>query len=215
MSDAEKKPVDNDFSMDRSMSSRIDSFGDDDGFGYEEGGGAPRRRFNNRYSKAPAVEVRELPEFKRVTGASLKPDPRYRDMLVSKFINCMMWEGKKSISQEILYDAMDVIADRTKKDALEVFKKAIENVKPLVEVKSKRVGGATYQVPVPVNAKRQLSLAIRWILAASRAKKGQPMAKKLAGELFDAYNKEGNSMKKREDTHKMAEANKAFAHFAF
>ena len=118
-------------------------------------------------------------------------------------------------SQAILYDAIDIIADRAKKDGLEVFKKAIENVKPLVEVKSKRVGGATYQVPVPVNAKRQLSLAIRWILGATRSKKGQPMAKKLANELYDAFNKEGSSMKKREDTHKMAEANKAFAHFAF
>ena len=136
-------------------------------------------------------------------------------MLASKFINCMMWEGKKSISQAIFYEALDIIADRSKKDGLEVFKTAIEHVKPLVEVQTKRVGGATYQVPVPVNAKRQLSLAIRWILAASRSKKGQPMAKKLAGELFDAFNKEGNSMKKREDTHKMAEANKAFAHFAF
>ena len=146
----------------------------------------------------------------------LKGDPRYRDKLVSKFINCLMHDGKKSKAQTAFYRAMDIIEEKLKgKDPLEVFKTAIENVKPLIEVRSKRVGGATYQVPIEVTRKRQLSLAIRWILDATRAKKGRPVAEKLADELIAAFNKEGAAYTTRENIHKMAEANKAFAHFAW
>lgn len=160
-------------------------------------------------------EDRALPEYNNVSGPGLKPDPKYQSLLVSKFVNCMMWKGKKTTAQRIFYDAMEILEKRTGEDPLKVFSECIENVQPIVEVKSRRVGGATYQVPVPVNAKRKLSLAIRWILAASRAKKGKPMRERLASELLDAYRKEGVAIKKREDTHRMAEANKAFAHFAW
>jgi len=146
----------------------------------------------------------------------LKPDPKYRSKLVSKFINCIMWEGKKTVAQKIFYGAMDVIAEKIKdKDPLEVFNQAINNVKPLIEVRSKRVGGATYQVPKEVEKKRQLALAIRWITEAAREKKGRPMRLKLAEELIAAFKKEGAAVLKRENVHKMAEANKAFAHFAW
>ena len=145
-----------------------------------------------------------------------KPDPKYRDLLVSKFINCLMSGGKKSTAQNVFYSALDLIGQRIRdKEPIDVFRQAVENVKPQVEVRSKRVGGATYQVPMEVSRKRQLSLAIRWILAASRKKKGRPMARRLGDELTAAYRGEGESIKKREDTHKMAEANKAFAHFAW
>lgn len=146
----------------------------------------------------------------------LKPDPKFKSKLVSKFVNCLMWEGKKTTAQKIFYDAMDVIGEKVKDvEAIEVFNRAINNVKPLIEVRSKRVGGATYQVPKEVEKKRQLALAIRWIIEAAREKKGRPMHMKLAEELTAAFKKEGAAVMKRENVHKMAEANKAFAHFAW
>ena len=173
----------------------------------------PRPFGRKKIEKPP--EKPALPENPKVTGRGLRPDPRYNDLLVSKFINCMMYEGAKITSQQIFYQAMDVVAQKSGANPLEVFQAALNNVKPMIEVKSRRVGGATWQVPVEVSRRRALSLAIRWILEASRGKKGRPMADRLAGELLDAYKKEGAAITKRENTHKMAEANKAFAHFAF
>ena len=155
---------------------------------------------------------------KKFTASSqqLKPDPTYSSKLVSKFINCLMWDGEKSVSQRVFYDAMDIISGKLK-DAqpLEVFETAVNNVKPLIEVRSKRIGGASYQVPMQVSTKRQQSLAFRWILASARGKKGKPMCERLASELIDAYNERGGAMTTRENVHRMAEANKAFAHFAW
>lgn len=146
----------------------------------------------------------------------LKADPRFNSKLVSKFVNCLMWEGKKSAAQDVFYGAMDEIGQRVKDvQPIEVFNKAVNNVKPLIEVRSKRVGGATYQVPKEVEKKRQLALALRWIINAARDKKGRPMAKRLADELTAAYRREGAAIQKRENVHKMAEANKAFAHFSW
>jgi len=146
----------------------------------------------------------------------LKPDARYNSKLVAKFVNCLMLDGKKSVAYKVFYDAMDQAARKIKDvPPLEIFETAIENVKPLLEVRSKRVGGASYQVPMQVSYKRQQSLAFRWILAAARGKKGKPMHIRLASELADAYNKEGTAMTTRENVHRMAEANKAFAHFAW
>jgi len=155
---------------------------------------------------------------KKFTASSqqLKPDPKYNNKLVSKFINCLMWDGKKSTAQQVFYDAMDIISKNVKDaEALEVFEKAINNVKPLLEVRSKRIGGASYQVPMQVSTRRQQSLAFRWILASARGKKGKPMCERLASELIDAYNERGSAMTTRENIHRMAEANKAFAHFAW
>ncbi|MFH1023682.1 MAG: 30S ribosomal protein S7 [Planctomycetota bacterium] len=150
------------------------------------------------------------------TERFLKPDPVHKSRLAGKFINCMMWEGKKALSERIFYDALKEIEGKIKdKPPIEVFEAAVENVKPLIEVRSKRVGGATYQVPMEVGKKRQLSLAIRWILDSARGKKGKPMYVKLAAELADAYKKEGAAITVRENIHRMAEANKAFAHFAW
>jgi len=160
-------------------------------------------------------QIPALPTAPKVTGRGLKPDARFNDLLISKFINCMMWEGKKTASQKCFYAAMDIVAQKSNANPMEVFAAAMNNVKPVVEVKSKRVGGATYQVPVEVNRKRAQSLSIRWILEAARAKKGRPMAERLATELLDAFKKEGAAITKRENTHKMAEANKAFAHYAW
>jgi small subunit ribosomal protein S7 len=160
-------------------------------------------------------QVPALPTAPKVTGRGLKPDGKFNDLLVSKFINCMMYEGKKAASQSCFYDAMKIVGEKTSGNPLDVFTAAMNNVKPVVEVKSKRVGGATYQVPVEVNRKRAQSLSIRWILEAARAKKGRPMSERLATELLDAFKKEGAAMTKRENTHKMAEANKAFAHYAW
>jgi small subunit ribosomal protein S7 len=162
-----------------------------------------------------ADEAPALPTRTKVTGRGLRPDPRHGDLLVSKFVNCMMYAGRKSVSQKIFNEAMDLIEKKTGAKGLEVFGAAINNVKPLIEVRSRRVGGATWQVPVEVSKKRAQSLAIRWILEAARGKKGRPMAERLASELLDAYKKEGAAITKRENTHKMAEANKAFAHFAW
>ncbi len=150
------------------------------------------------------------------SNQQLKPDPKFSNKLVSKFINCLMWDGKKSTAQQVFYDAMDIIGKNvTDSSPLEVFEKAINNVKPMIEVRSKRVGGASYQVPMQVSAKRRQSLAFRWILAAARGKKGKPMCDRLASELIDAYHEHGGAMTTRENVHRMAEANKAFAHFAW
>ncbi len=155
---------------------------------------------------------------KKFTASSqqLKPDAKYDSKLVSKFVNCLMLDGKKSTAQKVFYDAMDIIAKQVE-DAqpLEIFEKAIGNVKPMLEVRSKRVGGASYQVPMQVNPRRQQSLAFRWILASARSKSGKPMAQTLATEFVDAYNERGGAMTTRENVHRMAEANKAFAHFAW
>ena len=154
----------------------------------------------------------------RITSSKtqLKPDPKYDSVLASKFINCLMWDGKKTIAQAVFYDALDEIKRRIPdQESIDVFSQAIENVKPQIEVRSKRVGGASYQVPMQVSRQRQQSLAIRWLLNAIRDKKGRPTHLKLADELCAAFNREGAAMTKRENTHRMAEANKAFAHFAW
>jgi small subunit ribosomal protein S7 len=157
-----------------------------------------------------------MPRKYKSTERFLTPDPKYNNLLVQKFINCVMKKGKKSTAEKLFYDAMDIIKERIKDvEPLEVFTKAVTNVKPLIEVRSRRVGGATYQVPVEVPRKRQTYLAISWILEAARNVKGKPMHLKLANELIAAYKKEGASITKRENVHKMAEANKAFAHFAW
>lgn len=143
----------------------------------------------------------------------LNPDTRYNSANVSKFINQIMRDGKRTIAQKVVYDCLDIIKDKTKKDALEIFDGAIRNVGPEVEVKSRRIGGGNYQIPVSVMGERRTTLAYRWIIAAAKAKKGMPMSEKLAEELIAAYNREGNAIKKRMDTYKMAEANRAFAHF--
>ncbi|NLK46545.1 MAG: 30S ribosomal protein S7 [Treponema sp.] len=141
------------------------------------------------------------------------PDAKYNSVIVSKFVGRMMLDGKKATCVGIIYDAMDKLKEKTDKDPLEVFLKALDNVKPLVEVKSRRVGGATYQVPIEIREARREALAMRWIIAAARAKSGHNMSDRLASELLDAYNNTGTAYKKKEDTHKMADANKAFAHF--
>jgi len=143
------------------------------------------------------------------------PDSVYNSAMVAKFINRIMRRGKKSVARKIVYGAFDIIKEKTKKDSLEVFEKAIQNASPLLEVKSKRVGGATYQVPVEVRGERKLALASNWIIRAADAKKGKPMKEKLAEELILASQNEGSAIKKKEDTHRMAEANRAFAHFAW
>ena len=145
-----------------------------------------------------------------------KPDPKFNSDLASKFINCLMWDGKKATAERIFYDALDQIKKRMPDvEPIDVFTQAVEHVKPTVEVRSKRVGGATYQVPMQVNRTRQQSLAIRWLIGASRSKKGRPMFLRLADELMAAYRREGEAMTKRENTIKMADSNKAFAHFAW
>ena len=146
----------------------------------------------------------------------LTPDPRYGSKLASKFINCLMHDGKKSVAQRSFYSALDFIAEKIPdKEPIEIFTMAVENCRPSLEVKSKRVGGANYQVPTPVNSKRQQALAIRWILEVCRDKKGRPMNRRLAEELMAAYRREGAAITKRENVHRMADANKAFAHFAW
>ncbi len=154
-----------------------------------------------------------MPRRKKVAVREVLPDPKYNSIVVTKFINGIMTRGKKSIAEKIFYQALDKIEQRTKNNAVDVFQKALENVKPILEVKSRRVGGATYQVPIEVSEKRRQALAIRWIINYAKARNEKTMAEKLASELIAASNKEGPSIKKREDTHKMAEANKAFAHF--
>ena len=154
----------------------------------------------------------------RITASrtQLKGDPRHNSILASKFINCLMWDGKKTTAQRLFYDALEEVAKKiSDKEPIDVFTEALENVKPHVEVRSKRVGGAAYQVPMQVNRNRQQSLAIRWILMAVREKKGRPKHIALADELVSAYKKEGAAMTRRENVHRMADANKAFAHFAW
>ena len=156
--------------------------------------------------------------YKKFTASEtiLKPDARFNSKLVSKFINCLMWDGKKTVAQKLFYSAMDEVTKKLKDvPPLEVFETAINNVKPYVEVRSKRVGGANYQVPMQVNKRRQQSLAFRWILSACRDAGGRPMHMRLADEIAAAYRKEGKAMNTREQTHRMADANKAFAHFAW
>ncbi len=146
----------------------------------------------------------------------LRPDPRFNSKLAGKFINCVMHNGKKSVAQRIFYDALELVQKRLPNEtAIDVFTRAVENVKPAIEVRSKRVGGATYQVPMQVNKTRQQTLSIRWILMAAREKKGRPMAIKLADEFVAAFNREGAAITRRENVHRMADANKAFAHFAW
>lgn len=155
--------------------------------------------------------------------AQLRPDPRYQDILLSKFVNCIMYDGKKATAQKIMYDALDMIQNRLDKEksetlpktAIEIFNRAIENVKPSVEVRSKRVGGANYQVPMQLNRRRQQSLAFRWLITAAREEKGKPIALRLAKELYDAAKNEGKAVTTKDNTHRMADANKAFAHFAW
>ncbi len=154
----------------------------------------------------------------RITASRkiLVGDPRYGSLLASKFINSLMWDGKKSVAQKAFYAALDLIKEKIPdEESIDVFTQALENVKPNIEVRSKRVGGASYQVPMQVNKARQQSLAIRWLLLACREKKGRPIAQKLSAELLAAYNREGVAMTRRENVHRMAEANKAFAHFAW
>lgn len=150
---------------------------------------------------------------KRAEKRYIKPDPKYNDVIVAKFVNNLMWSGKKATMRSVVYECFDIIEQRTKKPAIEVFKKALTNVQPLVEVRSRRVGGATYQVPMEVRQERRIALGIRWLKNYSRDRKDKSMALKLAAEIIAASNNEGNSVKKKEDTHRMAEANKAFAHF--
>ena len=152
---------------------------------------------------------REVPRRK------ILPDPKYKDQTIAKFINIIMLDGKKSIAENIMYGALDIIKERGKEDVVEVFNTALENVSPGVEVKSRRVGGATYQVPVEVRPNRQMALAMRWLVAAARRRSEKSMTARLAGELMDASNERGSAFKRREDTHKMAEANKAFSHYRF
>lgn len=140
-------------------------------------------------------------------------DPKYKSVLVSRFINTIMTQGKKSKAEGIVYGAFEILAQKTGKPALEVFQKAIDNARPLLEIKPRRIGGATYQVPIDVKPERGVSIVMRWIRNFARTKKGKPMEIKLADELLEAFNGQGSAMKKREDTHKMAEANKAFAHY--
>jgi len=153
---------------------------------------------------------------KKKIKRTINPDPKYNNTLVAKFINQLMKRGKKSVAQRVLYRAFDILIEKSKtEDPLEIFDQAIKNVSPLVEVKSRRIGGAHYQVPREVRGERRTTLAIRWLIQAARAKKGKPMAEKLAAELLDASKNTGVAVKKKEDTHRMAEANKAFAHFAW
>ena len=161
---------------------------------------------------------------KKFTAADeqLRPDARYNDRTISRFINCIMYDGKKSVAQRVVYDALDIVTEKLSKEtdpnapqsALDLFLRAIDSIKPFVEVRSKRIGGANYQVPMQVNNKRQQSLAFRWLIDAVRGEKGRPIAARLADELYSAAKKEGKAMMTRDQTHKMAEANRAFAHFA-
>jgi len=154
-----------------------------------------------------------MPRRREVPKRETLPDPIHSSTLITKFINCMMVQGKKSVAEHIFYGALDVIKDRAKDDPVKVFKKALDTVKPVLEVKSRRVGGATYQVPVEVPNDRRTSLAIRWLISNARGRSEKTMREKLAAEILDASNNRGGAIKKKEDTHRMAEANKAFAHY--
>ena len=150
------------------------------------------------------------------SATQLKPDTRYNSKLISKFVNCLMYDGKKSVATRVVYDALEIIRKQLPDESpVEVFEAAVDNVKPAIEVRSKRVGGATYQVPTPVSPRRQQALAIRWLLEAVRGRTGRPTDRSLADELLSAYRREGTAMTKRENVHRMADANKAFSHFAW
>ena len=150
---------------------------------------------------------------RRAEKREVIPDPKYKSAAVSRFVNIVMIQGKKAVAERIVYRAFDILAEKTGKPALEVFQKAMDNVRPQLEIKPRRIGGATYQVPVEVRSERGVSIAMRWVRNFARVKKGKPMETKLADELLEAYNGQGSAVKKRDDTHKMAEANKAFAHY--
>jgi small subunit ribosomal protein S7 len=150
---------------------------------------------------------------KKTVDRGILPDPKYNSVIVSKFVNRMMWEGKRSVSLRIVHDALETLRTKTGKEPLEVFLKALDNVKPMVEVKSRRVGGATYQVPIEIRETRREALGMRWLINAARSRAGHGMNERLATELLDAFNGTGTAFKKKEDTHKMAEANKAFTHY--
>ena len=154
-----------------------------------------------------------MPRKAHIVRRELLPDPIYSSTLVTKFVNQMMWDGKKSVAQGMFYRAMRIVEEKSNDDALKIFKKAVENIKPALEVKSRRVGGSTYQVPTEVNSVRRTSLSIRWLIGYSRSRSENSMDEKLAGEILDAANNRGSAIKKKEDTHRMAEANKAFAHY--
>jgi small subunit ribosomal protein S7 len=154
-----------------------------------------------------------MPRKGHISKREITPDMKFNDVMVSRVINCIMLDGKKSTATRILYGALEIIENKIKEEPLKVFFKALDNIKPELEVKARRVGGATYQVPVEVRPNRKLSLGIRWLIRYARARSERTMAEKLAGEIIDAYNNKGSAVKKREDTHKMAEANKAFAHY--
>ncbi len=154
-----------------------------------------------------------MPRRREVPKRLIVPDSEYNSELVSRFIKSIMRDGKKSLAESILYDSFDIIGKKTNEDPLKIFEKAIDNVKPLIEVKSRRVGGSTYQVPTEIRLSRRTALGIRWIIGYARKRPEKSMANKLAGEFLDAANRKGASVKKREDTHKMADANKAFAHY--
>ncbi len=156
-----------------------------------------------------------MPRKRKAVVREVLPDPKYNDIVLTKFMNCLMVQGKKSLAEKIVYGAFDIIAEKTKQPPLDVFKTAIDNVRPLVKVVSRRVGGSNYQIPTEVNEKNGRAIAFRWLIAYSRARSEKTMIEKLANELMAAYKKEGSSVKKREDTHKMADANKAFAHLRF
>jgi len=150
---------------------------------------------------------------RRAEKREVLPDPKYKNVMVSRFINTVMTQGKKSKAEGIVYGAFEILAQKTGKPAIEVFQKALDNARPLLEIKPRRIGGATYQVPIDVKPERGVSIVMRWIRNFARTKKGKPMEIKLADELLEAYNNQGSAVKKRDDTHKMAEANKAFAHY--
>ncbi len=154
-----------------------------------------------------------MPRRREVPRREIAPDPKYNSVLVSKFINGLMQQGKKSLARRIFYDAMEILDQRSKEDPIKIFEQAMENVKPIVEVRSRRVGGATYQVPVEVRPERRRALAIRWLVGFAKKRGEKTMAQRLANELLDAFNQRGAAFKKKEDTHRMAEANKAFAHY--
>ena len=156
-----------------------------------------------------------MPRRREVPKRDILPDPKYRDQTVTKFVNVIMQDGKKSVAEKILYGALDIIHDRSKRDPLDIFNQALENIRPIIEVKSRRVGGATYQVPVEVRPSRRNALAMRWLVDAARKRGERSMVAKLAGELLDASENRGGAAKKREDVHRMAEANKAFSHYRF
>lgn len=156
-----------------------------------------------------------MPRRREVPKREILPDPKFGNLALAKFVNILMKDGKKSVAEKIIYDALDIIAERREEEPLEIFDGALENVKPMVEVKSRRVGGATYQVPVEVRASRRIALAMRWVVEYARQRSEKSMTQRLAGELIDAFEKRGGAMRKTEDVHRMAEANKAFSHFRF